>query len=110
VEAQIAFRQAELELALAQEQLRDRSIRAPFAGVMGIAQVDPGDRVGPDTVVTTLDDRTSLTVSFQVPEPFLPRLALDQSLTLTTIAFPGQEFSGKLSHIDSRIDAQTRTL
>ncbi len=110
VEAQIAFRQAELELALAQEQLRDRSIRAPFAGVVGIAQVDPGDRIGPDTAVTTLDDRTSLLVSFQVPEPFLPRLALDQALTLTTIAFPGQEFTGKLSRIDSRLDAQTRTL
>jgi membrane fusion protein (multidrug efflux system) len=113
-EAQVAHRQAEIELEMAQEQLRQRSIRAPFAGVVGIAQVDPGDRVRPDTALTTLDDRTSLSVAFQVPEPFLARLEQGQTLNLNTVAFPDRHFEGKITHIDSRIaDAsleQVRTL
>lgn len=109
-EARITFRQAEIELAQAQEQLRHRSIRAAFAGVVGIAQVDPGDRVGTDTALTTLDDRTSLSVAFQIPEPFLSRMKREQPLALTSVAFAGREFTGKISHIDSRIDAQTRTV
>jgi membrane fusion protein (multidrug efflux system) len=109
-EAEVAHRQAEIELEMAQEQLRQRSIRAPFAGVVGIAQVDPGDRVGPDTALTTLDDRTSLSIAFQVPEPFLARLEQGRTLNLTTVAFPDRQFEGKITHIDSRIDPQTRTL
>lgn len=109
-EARIAFRQAEIELAQAREQLRYRSIRAPFAGVVGIAQVDPGDRVGTDTALVTLDDRNSLSVAFQIPEPFLARLQRGQKLALTTVAFAEREFAGQLAHIDSRIDAQTRTV
>jgi membrane fusion protein (multidrug efflux system) len=109
-EAEVAHRQAEIELEIAQEQLRQRSIRAPFAGVVGIAQVDPGERVGPDTALTTLDNRTSLSVAFQVPEPFLARLEQDQKLNLTNVAFPDRQFQGKITHIDSRIDPQTRTV
>lgn len=109
-EAEIAHRQAEIELEIAQEQLRQRSVRAPFAGVVGIAQVDPGNRVGPDTVLTTLDDRTSLSIAFQVPEPFLARLKQDQTLKLANVAFPDRQFEGKITHIDSRIDTQTRTV
>lgn len=109
-EAEIAFRQAEIELAQAEEQLRNRSLRAPFAGVVGIAQIDPGDRVGTDTALATLDNRTALTVAFQVPEPFLARLQRGDKLALTTVAYPDREFTGEITHIDSRIDAQTRTI
>lgn len=109
-EAQIAHRQAEIELAQAREQLRDRAVHAPFNGVVGIAQVDPGDRVGTDTVLTTLDDRSLLSVAFQVPEAFLARLQAGHPVSLHNVAFPGRTFSGKLARIDSRIDPVTRTV
>jgi membrane fusion protein, multidrug efflux system len=109
-EARLALRQAEIELAQAREQLHERSVRAPFDGVVGIARVDPGDRVAPDTVLTTLDDRSTLSVAFQIPEPFLARLETGQSVALHNIAFPGRRFEGRLSHIDSRIDPLTRSV
>jgi membrane fusion protein (multidrug efflux system) len=109
-EAQIARRQAEIALGQAREQLRDRAVEAPFSGVVGIAQVDPGDRVASDTPLTTLDDRTLLSVSFQVPEPFLARLKPGHAVTLSNVAFPERQFKGKLAHIDSRIDPVTRTV
>lgn len=109
-EARLALRQAEIELAQAREQLRNRTVQAPFTGVVGIAQVDPGDRITPDTPITTLDDRAQLSVAFRVPEPFLSRLEAGQTVVLHNIAFPGREFEGRLSHIDSRVDPVTRTV
>lgn len=109
-EARIAHRQAEIALAQAREQLRDRAVRAPFSGIVGIAQIDPGDRVAPTTLLTTLDDRSRLSVSFQVPESFLARLKVGQSVPVKNVAFPDREFPGTLAHIDSRVDPVTRTV
>jgi membrane fusion protein (multidrug efflux system) len=109
-EARLALRSAEIEQAQTREALRDRAVRAPFAGVVGIAQVDPGDRVTPTTALTTLDARSTLSVAFRVPEPFLARLERGQTVELRTIAFPGRSFRGKLSHVDSRVDPVSRTM
>lgn len=109
-EARVALRSAELELAQAREALRDRAVHAPFSGVAGISQVDPGNRVTPTTVLTTLDRRDPLSVAFQVPEPFLGRLQRGQTIKLETVAFPGRDFTGTLTRIDSRVDPATRTL
>lgn len=109
-EARNAFQRAKIELALARERLRDRSVHAPFSGVVGIAQVDPGDRVNVDTPLTTLDDRSTLSVDFDVPESYFPRLRAGQSVLLTNVGLPGREFPATLSHIDSRVDPATRTV
>ena len=39
-----------------------------FDGYVGGTDVDIGDRIGPETTITTLDDRSSLLVSFEIPE------------------------------------------
>ena len=107
-QARSDLRQAEIALAQAREALADRSLRAPFAGVVGLAQVQPGDRVTTETVVTTLDDRSQIRVAFSVPEMYLGRLALGHALAVTNVAYPGQRFEGRLSRIDSRVDPVTR--
>lgn len=109
-EARLALRQAEIELAQAREQLSDRTVRAAFDGVVGIGQVDPGSRVTPDTALTTLDNRRLLSLSFQVPEPFLARLQRGQQVSLRNVAYPERAFSGVVAHVDSRVDPATRTV
>jgi RND family efflux transporter MFP subunit len=102
------LRQAEIALAQAQEALADRTLRAPFAGVVGLAEVQPGDRITTETVVTTLDDRSRIRVAFSVPEAYLGRLAIGHDLTVSNVAYPDRRFEGRLSRIDSRVDAVTR--
>jgi RND family efflux transporter MFP subunit len=109
-EADSGVHLAEIELRQAREALADRSLRAPFAGVVGIAQVEPGDRVGTDTAITTLDDRRHLQVAFEVPEAYAARLKLGQTLTVTNPAFGERRFDGRIALLDSRIDAVSRTL
>lgn len=63
-EARAALRAADIELAQAREAVADRVVRAPFAGVVGLATVERGDRVTAETALTTLDDRRVLFIDF----------------------------------------------
>jgi RND family efflux transporter MFP subunit len=109
-EARAALRAAQIELAQAREALADRVVRAPFAGVVGIAGVEPGDRVTPDTALTTLDDRSVVLIDFEVPEVYLARLAPGQAITALNPAYADRPFAGKLAEIDSRIDPISRNV
>lgn len=91
-------------------RLGDRVITAPFAGRLGFRAVSPGTLVTPGTVITTLDDLDPIKVDFTLPERFLSALAVDQTITAHTAAWPGVDFVGKVTSIDSRIDPVTRTV
>jgi membrane fusion protein (multidrug efflux system) len=66
----------------------DRVIVAPFAGVLGLRQVSPGSLVTPGTVVTTLDDTSTILLDFSVPERSLGALKVGGLVRATSDAFP----------------------
>jgi RND family efflux transporter MFP subunit len=107
--ARTAMEKARLELERARVALDDRSIEAVFDGHVGATDVDPGDRVNPNTVVTTLDDRSSLLVSFEVPEAFIGELAVGESIRLETWSAALPAVTGEIVDIGSRIDPRNRT-
>lgn len=109
-DARHAVRVAELALQAAREALADRALRAPFAGVVGLASVSVGDRVGTDTVLGTLDDRRVLWVDFELPEQHLSQLAAGRAVEVGTPAWAGERFAGRVLEIDSRVDATTRAV
>ncbi|MEX2525655.1 MAG: efflux RND transporter periplasmic adaptor subunit [Gammaproteobacteria bacterium] len=104
---------ARVALDQARLTLEDRSIRAPFAGVVGIPNVEPGDRINTDTLITGLDDRRILHVDFEVSESLAGALQGDgpesRTITATTPAFPARVFTGTISARESRVDPQRRT-
>lgn len=109
-DARTAFERAQLGLDQAQETFRDLTIRAPFAGVLGIAKVEVGDRVTTTTALVTLDDRTELLVEFEVPERYMPRLKPGQPVEARTPGYRRTAFAGTIRGIDSRIDPAARTV
>ena len=109
-EARSVRRIAGIELERAQVALADRAVRAPFAGVIGLAEVKPGDRVTPDTALATLDDRRQLRVAFDLPERYLSALAVGRKLSVSTSAWPEHRFDGRVAEIDSRVDPATRQI
>ncbi|MGO3126519.1 MAG: efflux RND transporter periplasmic adaptor subunit [Luteimonas sp.] len=88
----------------------DRTVRAPFAGVLGIRQVSPGALVTPGTPIATLDDVDSVFVDFPVPETLLARIAVGQTVIGQVAARPGMRFEGEVQTIDARIDPNTRAV
>ncbi|MBN9017365.1 MAG: efflux RND transporter periplasmic adaptor subunit [Rhizobiales bacterium] len=109
-DAQSAERKAEIAVLGAQIALDRRTINAPFAGVVGISDISEGDLVTPSTVVATVDDLTTLKVSFLVPERYAARIAIGQAITATADSRPDAAISGAVSAIDSRVDQAARTL
>ena len=90
--------------------LRDRQLRAPFAGVLGIRQVSPGALLTPNATIATLDDISRMYVDFQVPETVLSAMQPGARVSATTAAWPGREFEGVVETVEARIDPVTRAL
>ena len=88
----------------------DRSVRAPFGGVLGIRQVSPGSLITPSTTIATLDDISRVFVDFQIPEAALASVQPGNQVTGTSTAYPGQAFEGRVSTVDARLDATTRAV
>jgi membrane fusion protein (multidrug efflux system) len=107
-ELQAAFLGARARLDAARKQLADRTVKAPFAGVVGIRGVDVGARVDDQTVLTTLDDLSEVEIEFSVPEIFFGRVRQGQAVSATSAAFPGRAFSGRIATVDTRIGQVSR--
>jgi membrane fusion protein (multidrug efflux system) len=107
LEAKRDAAQARLDGAL--RLLADRTVRAPFAGIVGLRQVDVGARVDDDTVLTTLDDLSEVEVEFAVPEIFYGQIEPGQAVGVSGVAFGTRRFTGQVATIDSRIDRVARS-
>ncbi len=107
--ARTAAKTARVELERAQIALEDRTIEAIFGGHVGATEVDPGDRIGPDSMITTLDDRSSLFVSFDIPEAFIGELVVGDAVRLETWSTSMPSVTGEIVDIGSRVDPRNRT-
>lgn len=109
-ELEAIVRANEAALAAAEARVQDHRIRAPFAGRLGLRRVSVGTLVTPGTVITTLDDTSTVQLDFDVPETHLSALAEGQTLTARSAAYPDIEFSGVVATIDSRVDPVSRAV
>jgi len=98
------------QLQSAHTKLNDLMIKAPFDGVLGFREVSLGAYINAGDVITSLDDLSLIKVDFTLPERFLPTIKLGQSVVALSSAYKNQQFRGKISSIDSRINPVTRTL
>jgi multidrug efflux pump subunit AcrA (membrane-fusion protein) len=107
--------QAELDLARlrleqAKAELQDRTIFAPFDGVVGMTDLSRGDRVTQDTMAVTLDDRATILVEFSVPEAHAGKVSVADAISVRPWSAPKTVIQGKITALDSRIDEATRSL
>lgn len=111
LDTQLALRDAAAaRVRQARADIGDRSVRAPFAGVLGIRQVSPGSLITANSTIATLDDVSRMYVDFQVPEAALASVATGNAVTATATAYPGETFQGEVETIDARIDPATRAV
>ena len=101
---------AAAKLALAQANLDKMTIRAPFAGQIGIRQVSVGDYLKEGVELVNLEDLSSMKADFRVPEQISGRLAVGQTVQLQSDAFAGANFPAKVVAIDPAVDASGRSL
>ena len=111
LDTQLALRDAAAaRVRQARADIGDRSVRAPFAGVLGIRQVSPGSLITANSTIATLDDISRMYVDFQVPEAALASVEAGNTVTATAAAYSGESFEGEVETIEARIDATTRAV
>ncbi|MDX1508157.1 MAG: efflux RND transporter periplasmic adaptor subunit [Woeseiaceae bacterium] len=108
--ARTALESARVELDQALLALAERSIQATFDGHVGASEVDPGDRVDPASMITTLDDRRTLLVSFEIPEAYIGELQRGDRVRLETWNSTTPAVEGEIVDTGSRVDPQNRTI
>jgi membrane fusion protein, multidrug efflux system len=96
--------QADAQAAL----VAKKTLRAPFAGRLGITTLNPGQYLNPGDKVVTLEAIDPILVDFRVPQLQLARISVGQTLHVTTDAFPGETFEGKITAIDPLVDSASR--
>ncbi|WP_444938322.1 efflux RND transporter periplasmic adaptor subunit [Microbulbifer sp. JMSA002] len=85
-----------------------RRVLAPFNGVLGIRRIDLGQNVSPGDAVVTLQQLTPIFVDFSLPEQKYSLVKEGMPISLTTDAFPGKTYRGRITAVDPRVDRASR--
>jgi membrane fusion protein (multidrug efflux system) len=106
-EAQSNLAASESALAKIRAVLDQKSIEAPFGGIVGIPRIDVGKYLEPGNMIATLQQLDTMRADFTVPEQQLDEIKMGQqaSFGLTEDAFP---YRGRITGIDPKIDPQSR--
>ena len=105
-----ALQVAEAQVALAQAQAQRMKVLAPFNGTAGLRAVDVGDYVKDGADIVNIENLSSMTVQFALPERYIDRLRAGQAVDLLVDAMPGKTFKGTVQAVDSQVDANGRAL
>lgn len=99
-----------------QAQIEKKTIRAPFAGKLGIRSVNLGQYLNPGTAITVLESLEGVYIDFTVPQQQVARVPVG---TPVRIVLPGTQpsqaqaqatMTGKVAAVDPNADAATRSV
>jgi multidrug efflux system membrane fusion protein len=99
---------ARVRLQQAQAAYGDTTLRAPMDGVVVKRTIEVGALAAPGTVAFAIADVESVKAAFGVPDVFLSQIELGATQKVTTDAFPGVEFEGKVSRVAPGADQRSR--
>ncbi|RJG08782.1 efflux RND transporter periplasmic adaptor subunit [Pseudomonas cavernicola] len=108
-EAQSQQQASRASLALAQARLDKTQIHAPYAGVLGLRQVSPGDYLSAGQDIVNLEVLDPLKVDFRIPQKAVSQIRLRQPIEITLDTFPGERFIGEIAAINPRLDEVGRS-
>jgi membrane fusion protein, multidrug efflux system len=104
------LKNAKAQAAQQQAILDKKFLRTPFAGRLGLRQVDLGQYLGAGTVIVTLQALDPIFVDFFVPQQAVDQVRLGQSVAVKVDAYKDQTFTGEISAINPKVDASSRNL
>jgi multidrug efflux pump subunit AcrA (membrane-fusion protein) len=100
---------SDASMKLADRQLRDTYIRAPFDGYVQKRMVSAGELVKAQMPVMTVVRVNPLKLMAEIPERMAPWIKVGQPLALQVDAYPGKTFAAAVSRISPAVNTQTRT-
>lgn len=102
------------KMAALVEQLRatisKKQLVAPFSGRLGIREANLGQFVNNGSKIVSLQALDPIYVDFLLPQQLLAAITDGLPLHVLTDAYPGRDFPGELTAINSEIDPVTRNI
>jgi membrane fusion protein (multidrug efflux system) len=100
-----------LALVAQQKALVDqKTLRAPFAGRLGVRQVDVGQYVTAGTTIVTLQALDRLFVDFTLPQQAIDQVKVGQEVVARVDAFADRSFKGVVQAFNSKVDSTSRNV
>jgi membrane fusion protein, multidrug efflux system len=104
------LRTANTELDAIQAQISRKVVRAPFAGRLGIRNVNLGQYLSPGTQLTTLEAIGAVYVDFTLPQQWLGKVSVGMPVRVTVEAANEVAAAGEITAVDPTVDSATRNL
>lgn len=105
-----SFKLAEAEARVAQINLDDALIRAPFSGTVAKRLVQPGEKVSPDSEIVTLVDLKQMVLEAAVPAAEIPSVRVGQKVRFHVGGFGDREFQGEVQRINPMTSDGSRAI
>jgi RND family efflux transporter MFP subunit len=105
-ESQLA--DAAARFSLAEKQLSNTQVRAPFNGIVAEKPASPGDVVSPGTSLFTIVDPTRMKLEAAVPAAQIGAVRIGAPVQFTVQGYPGRVFTGRVERVSPAADPATR--
>jgi membrane fusion protein (multidrug efflux system) len=106
--AQSRAEQARANVEAQHARIAQKTIVAPFDGVLGIRRVNLGQYVGAGTPVVSLQSLNPIFLNFMLPQQRLADVSIGQEVTASVDAYPDLGFEGIVTAIEPRVEQSTR--
>lgn len=104
------YRQAVAQADSIRAAIGKKTIRAPFAGLLGIRLINLGQILKEGDPIVSLQSLDPIFVDFAMPQQQIAHLQRGLSVRLTTDALPGEVVEGEITAINPQVDAATRNI
>ncbi len=90
--------------------IRQKTIRAPFSGTLGIRQVNLGEYVAPGTPLVSLQSTDPIYLNFTLPEQRIADVHLGMAITASVDAYQNELFTGEITALAPQVQESTRSI
>lgn len=108
--AEATLKQFEANADAIRTTIEKKTLRAPFAGQLGIRQVNLGQHLDVGKSIVSLQSLSPVYADFALPQQQFARLKTGMEVRVTTDTYAGREFAGVLTAINPDLDAATRSV
>jgi membrane fusion protein (multidrug efflux system) len=108
--ANAQFKQSAAQVDNINAIIAKKTIRAPFAGALGIRLINLGQMLSPGDAIVSLQALDPVFANFSLPQQQLTKIKPGLNVRIKTDAFPGRIFEGSITAINPQVEAATRNI
>ncbi|HYR27922.1 MAG TPA: efflux RND transporter periplasmic adaptor subunit [Thermoanaerobaculia bacterium] len=109
-QANAGYQAARAQADLLRQQLADSTLRSPVTGIIAEKRIDLGARLGDGGVAFVVLQLSPLRLRFAVPERYLGKITVGDTITAKVEPYPNENFTGTVKTVGGVIDPKTRTM